>query len=268
MSANAKTAYLAGLSALALGCHPTLTAGYWMPDFTSEQTSGGATATTLDLDNNLGVVADEAVLVYELSGDEGRNRLRVDGWRIHGEGTATVDDIAGFEFGGNIYAFNDNVVTTVNMEVVGILWDLALVKTGSFRLRLALGADLLSFAMKIEEVGGVQSSEVLVPGPEGPLSSLGLDYIPVPLIGVGVETEFSPVMTFILRAEVFDTASLGISGDFSSTFLNVRTGLLFGKAKGFWLFTGYRHFHSEYAYKDDRGESTLAGPVASLSLRF
>lgn len=267
MSGKTRTALLIGLFALAAGCHPAITAAYWIPEFSSEQSTGGAPA--LDLDSDLGVAMDDSVMVVELSGDEGRQRLRIDSWKISGQGIREANVAkADIEFAGNTYPLDGELKTTVDMEILGILWEPALFKSKSFRLRLAVGANLLAFNMKIEETSGPQWSEVLVPGTDGPLASLGLDYIPVPLVGVGIESELGGGLTLVARAEMFDAEALAMSEDFSGTFLNAVAGILYGKGKGVWGFAGFRHFHAEYSFENDSADSSLSGPIFSLSLRF
>ena len=262
---------LVGAGALSAGCRTTLEGSYWMPDFSSKQTSGTG-GTELDLKNELGVVADENVLVYDLIGDAGRNRVRIDYWTIHGEGTS--DFHGGFDFDYDAYPIGDNVEAKVDLEAIGVLWEPALIKADGFRLRLALGFDLIRFSMAVTDLDTPAITGTLeVPGPDGPLSGAGLDYMPVPKFGIGFEADMKPWVRLHARAQMFDASYLNLGDDFEGTFTTWVGGLVFGKHRGVRAFVGYRYFNAEFSYTrtagdTDSGNATLSGLVGSVSLRF
>jgi len=271
MRARTGLMLLAGVSLILIGCRTTLEYSYWQPDFTSKQKSG-AGGTEVDLQNQLGVVADENVVVYDLIGDAGRNRVRIDYWKIHGEGTSDIH--GGFDFDSQAFPAGDSIDTTIDLESIGILWEPAFIKTDGFRLRIAAGIDLIHFTMEVDDTAppGL-SGKLELPGPDGPLSGAGLDYMPVPKIGVGFEADMKPWVRLQARAQMFDASYLNLSEDFEGTFTNAVAGLVFGKHRGIRLFLGYRYFNAEYSYTrsggdTDAGNSTLKGPAASVSLRF
>ena len=84
-----------------------------MADFTSSQTSGTG-GTELDLDTMLGVEPDESILVYDLVGDAGRNRVRLDYWKIHGEGISDIH--GGFNFNTAPYPAGDRIETIIDLQ--------------------------------------------------------------------------------------------------------------------------------------------------------
>lgn len=267
-----KHASLAVAFLLAAGCTTSLEGSYWIPDFSSTQSSGTG-GTSLDLDSQLGVAADESALVYELVGDQSRmgeqgwNRIRLEYWMIRGKGV--TDQHGGFLFDTLDYPALDEVATEIEIQALGVLWEPALIRTQGFRLRLIVGANLLRFNMTVEDVDNpALAGKLEVPGEEGPLSDMGLEYIPVPLAGVGFEAAFSPWAKLVARGQMFDAKYLELSEDFGATFMTGVAGLLLGRARGIRVFAGYRYFHTEYRFEEDTGESTLSGPVATVSLRF
>ena len=252
------------LAALLAGCRTVVVGSYWQPDFSSKQTSG-AGGTPLDLQKSLGVKTDEYVPVGEIVlGAEGRHRLRLDFWKIQGDGVAKA--ALDIKFAGNTYPLNDDLGTTVDLESVGIFWEPALLKNDRLRLRLVLGVNLIQFCMGIRELSGVQSSEVVVPGDDGPLP--GFDYVPVPLVGACVEVALTQWVKLYAHAQMFDVEYLGISDEVEGTFSKAVGGLLITNNRRFSLLLGYRHFHADYSYEDDSGDSTLAGAVVSLGFIF
>lgn len=257
---------LVALAAFLAGCRTVVVGSYWQPDFSSQQTAG-AGATPLDLQDTLGVKTDEYAPVAEIVlGDEGRHRLRLDFWKIQGDGVAKVAAGLGIKFAGNTYPLNEDLGTNVDLESVGIFWEPALLKTDRLRLRLVLGVNLIQFCMGVRELSGVQSSEVVVPGDDGPLP--GFDYVPVPLVGACVEVALTQWVKLYARAQMFDMEYLGISDEVEGTFSNAVAGLLITNNRRFSLLLGYRHFHADYSYEDDSGDSTLAGAVVSAGIIF
>jgi hypothetical protein len=254
---------LVGFCVLSAGCRTTLEGSYWMPDFSSKQTGDGGDE--LDLGNQLGVEIDEQVLIYELIGDAGRNRIRLDYWVLHGEGTS--DEHNGFDFNGDTYLVNHNIETIMDLESIGVLWEPAIIKTDGFRLRIAMGLDLLRFTIAIQDLDPplFLSGEVEFPGPDDPI---GIGYMPVPKLGLSFEADLKPWVRLHARAQMFDASYLEIDDSLSGTFTNAVGGLMFGKHRGLRIFVGYRYFNAEYQYNADSGDSTLEGFVASTSLRF
>jgi len=257
---------LVGVCAISIGCRTTLEYSYWQPDFSSQQQISGDPA-ALDVDSKLGVVTDENVVVYDLIGDAGRNRCRIDYWKIHGEGAVVV--ASDFMFGGQNYVAGHNVETVMDLEAVGILWEPALIKMDGFRLRIAVGLDLIRFIMDVDDLDNVLiSGSVEVPGPDGPLAGMGLDYMPIPKVGLSFEADMTPWIRIHARAQMFDASYLDLDDRFSGTFTNAVGGLVFGKHRGIRAFVGYRYFNADYDFDGDTGNSTLEGLLGSVSLRF
>jgi hypothetical protein len=260
---------LIGLSALLTGCRTAAVGSYWWPDFSSKQTSGvGGTPLNFQ---SLGVKTDEKVPVGEVVfNNAGRNRVRIDYWRIEGSGvTRAGSDIS---FAGNVYPILDDIKTTVELESIGIFWEPAIVKTDNLRLRIVAGANLIQFKMGIREIFGVQSSEVTVPGDEGTVG--GLPYVPVPLVGACVEVAFYRWLKLYGRGQIFDVGWLSSSDDVNGTVISAVGGLLFTMdtpyraPKRLSLLLGYRHFGADYSYEEDAGDSTLGGFVATFGFIF
>jgi hypothetical protein len=255
---------LVGACVISAGCRKTFEYSYWLPEFSSTQSSGVG-GTSLDLKNQLGVVTDEQVVVYDLIGDAGRNRFRLDSWMIHGEGI--TDAHTGFEFDLLTFLPLVNVETIVDLESHGFLWEPAIIKTDSFRLRIALGFDLVKFKVSVVDIL-VPSNEgtIELPGPDGLLGEIG--YMPVPKVGVSFEKDLKPWMRLHARAQMFDASYLELDANFSGTFTNAVGGLVFGKHRGVRIFVGYRYFNAAVQYKNDIGDTTLQGLLGSVSLRF
>jgi len=269
MRAKTSLLLLVGVCAVSIGCRTTLEYSYWQPDFSSEQQTSGDPA--LDVDSQLGVVTDENVVVYDLIGDAGRNRCRIDYWKIHGEGAVVVPVGPGYMFDGDNYVAGEDVETVMDLEALGILWEPALIKMDGFRLRIAVGLDLIRFAMTVEDLGPVNAGltgTVEVPGPDGPLSGMGLDYMPIPKVGLSFEADMTSWIRIHARAQMFDASYLDLDDRFDGTFTNAVGGLVFGKHRGIRAFVGYRYFNADYDFDGDTGNSTLQGLLGSVSLRF
>lgn len=264
MRAKTSLLFLVGVCVLSAGCRTTLEYSYWLPEFSSEQ-STDAGLTSLDLKGQLDVTTDEQVLVYDLIGDSGRNRVRIDSWAIHGEGI--TDTHGSFDFAGVNFPLPDNVETIVDLESHGILWEPAIIKTDGFRLRIALGLDLIRFKVTVVDLVDTNiNGTIELPGPDGPLGDI--DYMPVPKVGVSFEADMKPWMRLHARAQMFDASYLNLDEDFTGTFTSAIGGLVFGKHKGIRIFVGYRYFNAAVQYKNDTGDTTLEGLMGSVSLRF
>lgn len=266
---RAKTGLVAlfvGACTLSMGCRTTLEASLWLPDFSSLQASGVG-GDVVDLHNQLGVVPDERVFVFDLIGDAGRNRVRIDSWSIHGEGTTGIH--GGFLFSGVSYPALDNVETKMDLEALGILWEPAVIKTDGFRLRVAVGLDFLKFKMTVDDLDdALLSGTVEMPDPDGPLGDLGMDYMPVPKVGLAFEADLGEWVRIHGRAQMFDASYLELDDRFDGTFLNAVFGVGLGKHSGIRGFLGYRIFNAEYQFDDDSGDSSLEGFIVSVSARF
>lgn len=261
------TAVSLGVAVLLIaGCRTSLTGGYWMPSFNSTQQSQGGTA--LDLDEAFGVETDNSALVYELMGMSGAQRIRLDYWRLSGEGAKAAPYNYDFAGVADFAVAGDDTRTTVNLESIGVMWEPGF-ETSGFRLGLAAGINLLQFHMIVENITQSRTGEVNL-GADSPLAELGVEYMPVPLLGVGAEAGLREWLVLILRGYTFDSTQLNISENFTAKFLQTEAGLLLGRPKspGFKLFLGYRYLHAEYTYDTNAGDSTIRGPVAELSLRF
>ncbi len=260
---------LAGLSVLLTGCRTAAVGSYWWPDFSSTQTAGTG-GTPLNF-QSLGVETDDTVPIGEVVfNNAGRNRVRIDYWRIEGSGvTRAGSDI---NFAGNTYPMLDDIRTTVELESIGIFWEPAILMTDNLRLRLVAGANFIQFKMGIREILGVQSSEVTVPGDEGTVG--GLAYVPVPLLGACVEVAFYRWLKLYARGQLFDVGWLSDSDDVDGTVISAVGGLLFTMdtpyrfPRRLSLLLGYRHFSADYSYEEDKGDSTLGGFVATLGFIF
>ncbi|MHC4247733.1 MAG: hypothetical protein ACYS9X_01265 [Planctomycetota bacterium] len=261
MRAKTGLLLLVGACVLSAGCRTTLEGSVWLPDFSSLQAAGGD---ALDLDNQLAVETDEQVYVFDLVGDAGRNRGRIDYWIISGKGT--TDAHGGFLFDSANYPSGDTIKTEMDLESIGVLWEPALIKMDGFRLRVAIGLDLLRFQMKVDDldVPGL-SGVVKVPGPDSPFD---LSHMPVPKVGIGFEADLSAWMRLRARAQMFDASYLELDDDFDGTFMTVVAGLEFGRHRGIRGMVGYRLFKADYDYEGDLGDSKLEGLTVSASVRF
>ena len=258
---------LAAALGLAAGCTTSLEAAYWTPDFESVQTSSTTTltGTPLDLDRDLGMAMDEQIVVGGIAGEDGRNRVRVDYWKITGTGQRQLAQDENFN--GTTFWQDDVVTSEMELEVAGLYYEPALIKTGKFRLRVAIGANLVRFRMRLFDETTLAEEVVTVPEPgEEPIS--GVQYMPVPLAGVGLEVAMGPWSKLLARAEVFDASYLGIDSGFDGTFTNGTVGILIGKWTGARVLLGYRVFKAEYSYEDEEGDSTLEGLLGALEIRF
>ncbi len=266
---RAKTGLLAlfvGACAFSVGCRTTLEGSAWLPDFTSTQQSGGG-GTPLDLDTDLHIDPDDQVFVFDLIGDAGRNRVRVDYWTIHGEGFSAAGRPADINFANDTHLFGEDIDSVVDLTSIGILWEPALIKTDGFRFRAAVGLDLLKFRMDLTS-STVGTSTAEMPDPDGPLGDIGMDYMPVPKVGLAFEADLSDWVRLHGRAQMFDASYLELDDRFDGTFLNAVFGVAFGKHRGIRGFLGYRIFNAEYQFEDDSGDASLEGFVASVSARF
>ncbi|MHC4201154.1 MAG: hypothetical protein ACYSU0_14270, partial [Planctomycetota bacterium] len=238
-------------------------------DFSSKQTSGiGGTPLNFQ---SLGVETDDTVPIGEVVfNNAGRNRVRLDYWKVEGSGVTAAG--SSINFAGNTYPMLDDIKTTVELESIGIFWEPAVLMTDNLRLRLVAGANLIRFKMGISEILGPQSSEVTVPGDEGTVG--GLAYVPVPLLGACVEVAFYRWLKLYGRGQLFDVGWLSSSDDVDGTIISAVGGLLFTLdtpyrfPRRLSLLLGYRHFGADYSYEEDMGDSTLGGFVMTLGFVF
>jgi len=252
--------------ALTAGCRTSLTGGYWMPTFESKQQSQGGSV--LDLQEAFGVETEPGIVVGELMGMAGAQRIRLDYWRLKGEGAQAAP--YNYDFAGvtDFAAAGDQTETTTDLESIGVMWEPG-IEVSNFRLGLAAGVNLVQFRMTVDNLTQSRTGEINL-GADSPLAGMGVKYMPVPLVGVNVEAGLREWLVLVLRGDTFDSGQMNISADFTARFLRTEFGLLIGRPKspGFKLFLGYRYFHAEYTYDTDAGDSTIEGPVAELSLRF
>jgi hypothetical protein len=250
---------------LAAGCQTALTGAYWLPDFTSDQRSGTG-GSVLDLSGDLGLQTDDSVLVYEVVGEEAGQRLRLDYWKISGGGAKQAP--RDYDFANTNYTAGDSTESSLDLLSIGVLYEPALIKTANFRFRLVLGLELMQLDMTVDNLTTGQTGKLAAPGTDTPFAEMGLDYVPVPLIGAAVEAGIKPPwLSLVLRGQGLQIEDFeGVDANF----LTGEAGLLFGKPSrgGFNIFIGYRYFHAEYTYQDDDGATTLKGPSASFTLRF
>jgi hypothetical protein len=260
-------AALAGMIALAQGCHFTATGSYWVPQMTSEQESG-AGSDAVDLGSDFGIETPPGLVAFEILGQEGGQRLRLDYWQISTTGERDVSPTVNF---ANV-AYDGPTESTMEFEAIGLLWEPGIQK-GNIRLGLAFGADFVRFAMKADDLDVDEPAgdgEVEFPDAASRYTDFGLAHAPVPLVGASIGIGLREWLVFTCRAEAFDSAQAEIVEGVTAKFLRGDIGFTIGKptSRGIKAFLGYRYFHVEYTYEEDSANTTLEGPVFCIGLRL
>jgi hypothetical protein len=250
-----------GLLTCASGCFFTATGTMWMPTLESRQQSG--VGDRVDAPEDLGVSIGPALLAFEVLGQEGGQRLRVDYWKMEGTGTATT---AGLNFASETFTGVTN--TAIQFESIGLLWEPG-IQRGNVRLAMVLGFDFIQFHMNVVDESS-NEADILFPASDWELANMGVYHVPVPLLGLGVEVGLKEWLLLVCRAEMYDSSIIELVPEVGAQFGRADIGVAFGKptTRGLKGFVGYRYFHAEFQYQTDVGDTTLSGLMASLSVRF
>lgn len=248
------------LAVVGLGCHTTLTGGYWLPTLAGQSSSGGG---ALDFAQDLGVVADEKVPTYEIIGGDGMGRTRLSYWVVSGQGAKVAP--SDYAFASTAYTAGDQTQTDMSLEAFGIIWEPGF-DSRRFSLRFPVGLDFMQFRMQVDNITTGEAGVVDVPDPTSELASLGITYLPVPLYGLEIGIGITHWLAIVVRGQ---TVSLQDFMGMSASFLVGDVGLIIGKPKGH-LFgkVGYNYFEANCGYGTVTAAALLQGLTASVSLRF
>ena len=239
-----------------------------MPNFENETASGTGSA-MVDVKKDLGVDTDSTVLALDISGRQGTQGYRVNYWKITGEGTATIG-VGGLDFANYTYTAGDQTSTTLDLTNIGVMYEPALYQNPRFGLMLLVGANLIKFNMVATDITNPAppgDGEVHVPPAGNTFESIG--FIPVPVIGLGIEGKFTKWMGLAVKAMYFDTKNLGLGDTIDASYIGADIGLTFGKPENYVIgMVGYRYAHAKYTVDTDKGDSTLDGLTGSVIFTF
>lgn len=255
------------------GCNGyVLSGGYWQNTLSSTQESGvGSDA--LNIEDDLNAELSEAATEYSIiMGEHSSQRLRISYWTVEAVGAraggATVSDLT---FAGVTFSGLEDLSSTMTVEAASLLWEPSLIKTNFFRLRPIFGLSMMNVNMSIEETTGTQKVMISTPGPEGPLSSVGLEMIPIPVAGACLEVALSPKWFLHAQGQIFDTEVAAeqleeILPDFSATFKEGTAGLVYIPTRRISVLLGYKHLQVNYTYEQDSSDTIISGPYAALRI--
>jgi len=249
------------------GCSTDIAVSAWMPNF-ENQTASGSGSAMVDIKKDFGVDTDSTVLALDLSGRQGSQGYRINYWKITGEGSKII--ATDLDFADYTYTAGDQTSTTFDLTNIGVMYEPTLYQNPRFGLLFLLGANLITFNMVATDIttpAPPGDGEVHVPPAGNTFESIG--FIPVPVIGLGIQGKFTKWMGLTINATYFDTSNLGLGDDIQASYIGADIALTFGKPENYVMgMVGYKYAHAKYTVDTDKGDSTLDGFIGSVIFTF
>ncbi|MBL4771155.1 MAG: hypothetical protein JKY61_08445 [Planctomycetes bacterium] len=238
---------------------PSITAGVGMAQLTSSGSFGATDSgvvVTSSMDS-LGLAQEESTLLPRIFMRDGRRALELSGFRVDYEGQGAVE--ATITLNGTTLLAGTAVDSGFGMGAYSavLTWDVA--RFGSSVLGLGFGLEWIDLDVALDETAGV-------------LSLRSSQQFPLPLIGVRLSSEDSPVSGSLNLGWISLSAP-----EATATVLDVDARIdvrLMGRKGGTIMMgmLGYRNFDMEVSYDDGgsqiEADFNIGGPYVGLRFSF
>lgn len=223
---------------------------YWFSTLDSDikVTDGGLIGTDIDLTKDLGVDDEESFPEVRVRVGLGSHHLRYSYTSLSWDGTKSIAEVAGIDFGGTNFAQTTFVKTSLDIEYHRLAYEYDLFDL--MRNRVTLIAELKYLDVDAE-----------LDAPAVALNESESISIPLPTVGIGVQAGLPALLD--VSAEV---TGIGLGSD--AYFVDAEAMINFHPAPLFVVSGGYRYINLHVDDNDDELDFILDGPFLMVKLGF